>query len=353
MWDLEAQVIQEEGRSQANFLSACQAALYASSAELKGMLVASYHVLLGQAPLSHLFALSQRASQMEEQPTPAAPPMPVPKQSPRPKRWHPSTDPVETMPLGRTTSKMTLEGPPSSKQGDIPPWNKVLKPSCMEAFGWDSDFVKETRKEFFSKHSYNFITEGTHDLSEIFRQMATNTNLLGTSIYEIQASWMGLDELRQANYALRSLPKGLKFLHVVPPSESPKVMGLVGIHDPDTLCHFSSITHCPWCRKEGQNVGKWSTTCGQCTTGWAWCATSAMIVHLLCLTLSTAMAGRTVGNWGRKTLMNQFCQSNYQTRQNHLSQGSKQRGLDGMASIRLPCLGYPYLPIQPWRRTSR
>ena len=83
--------------------------------------------------------------------------------------------------------------------------------------------------------------------------MATSGELLGTSIYKIQASWMGPDELKQANYALRSLPKGLKFLHVVPPSESPKVMGLVGIHDPDALHHFSGITHCPWCGKEGQN----------------------------------------------------------------------------------------------------
>ena len=131
----------------------------------------------------------------------------------------------------------------------------MLKPSHAEAFGWDSDLVKEARKEFFSKHSYNFIMEGTHDLSEIFRQMATSAKLLGTSIYEIQASWMGPDELRQANYALRPLPKGLKFLCVVPPSESPKVMGLVGIHNPDALCHFSGVTHCPWCGKEGQNEG--------------------------------------------------------------------------------------------------
>ena len=86
--------------------------------------------------------------------------------------------------------------------------------------------------------------------------MATSAKLLGTSIYEIQASWMGLDELRQVNYALRSLPKGLKFLCAVPPSESPKVMGLVGIHDPDALCITSAgITHCPWCGKEGQNEG--------------------------------------------------------------------------------------------------
>ena len=97
--------------------------------------------------------------------------------------------------------------------------------------------------------------EGTHDLSEIFKQMATSAKLLGTSIHEIQASWMGPEELKQANYALRSLPKGLKFLCAVPPSESPKVMGLVGIHNPDALCHFSGITHCPWCGKEGQNEG--------------------------------------------------------------------------------------------------
>ena len=122
-------------------------------------------------------------------------------------------------------------------------------------FSWDSDLVREARRKFFSKHSYNFTTDGTHNLSEIFRQMAMSADLLGTSIHEIQASWTGPKELKQANYALQSLPKGLKFLHMVPPSKSPKVVGLVGIHDPDALCCFSGITHCPWCGKEGQNEG--------------------------------------------------------------------------------------------------
>ena len=103
--------------------------------------------------------------------------------------------------------------------------------------------MKEARKEYFLKHSYKFTTEGIHDISEVFKQMAKSTELLGTSIHEIQAVWMGPDELRQANYALRSLPKDLKFLHVVPTFESPKVIGLVGIHDPDALCHFNSLTH--------------------------------------------------------------------------------------------------------------
>ena len=68
-----------------------------------------------------------------------------------------SPDPVESMPLGGTTSKTTSEGPPSSKWQVILPWNKVLKLSHVEAFGQDSDLVKETSKEFFLKHSYNLI----------------------------------------------------------------------------------------------------------------------------------------------------------------------------------------------------
>ena len=85
--------------------------------------------------------------------------------------------------------------------------------------------------------------------------MAKSADLLGSTIYKIQKVWMGPDELQQASYALRSLPKGLKFLCAVPPSESSKVMGLVGIHDPDILHCFNGLTHCLWCEKEGQIEG--------------------------------------------------------------------------------------------------
>ena len=113
--DLEAQVIQEEGRSQTDFLSTFQTTLHTSPAELKGILVASYHILLGQTPMSTHSPYTTRTSPVGKQSAPAAPPVPVPKQSPRPKRWHTSPDPVDSMPLGRTTSKATLEGHPSSK----------------------------------------------------------------------------------------------------------------------------------------------------------------------------------------------------------------------------------------------
>ena len=48
---------------------------------------------------------------------------------------------------------------------------------------------------------------------------------LGPPIYEIQSSWTGSEELKQANNTLQSLPKGLKFLRAVPALESLKFMG--------------------------------------------------------------------------------------------------------------------------------
>ena len=41
----------------------------------------------------------------------------------------------------------------------------------------------------------------------------------------------------------------------MPTLESPKVMGLMGIHDPDALWCYAGYTYCPWCGKEGQNEG--------------------------------------------------------------------------------------------------
>ena len=83
--------------------------------------------------------------------------------------------------------------------------------------------------------------------------MAKTADLFGSAIFKITEAWSGQDELQQANYSLMTLWKGLKFFKAVSPSECPKVMGLMGIHDPDALCHFNGVTHCPWCRKVGQN----------------------------------------------------------------------------------------------------
>ena len=79
--------------------------------ELCGALVASYHILLGQALMSHPFSLSQGASSSEQVSAPVAPSPPAFGHCPRPKWQHPSQDLVDVSPPGRTTSKATPEEP--------------------------------------------------------------------------------------------------------------------------------------------------------------------------------------------------------------------------------------------------
>ena len=248
MQSLEEQAFGEESRSHHEVLSSWQAALCHSPPPLRGALAASYHLLLGQAYLSSPPFLPPRTCSVEEQPCTAIPPMPMPS-LPRLKRWHPLTGPTGNMLMGGVTPVATLGGPPSHKKWETPHWFKLLKPSHAEAFLRDSNIVMEARLCFFSKHSYNFIEDSNHDLSEVFKKLEMSASLLGTNNHEIQASWSGPEELKQANYALQSLAKGLKFLRAVPTSESPKVMWLVGIYDPDALQHFAGFTYCPWCGK--------------------------------------------------------------------------------------------------------
>ena len=80
-------------------------------------------------------------------------------------------------------------GPPNPKKQETPPWFKSLKPSWADTFLRDSDLVVEARLHFFCKPSYNFNQDGNCDLSEVFKKLAKKAGLLGTDIYEIEASW--------------------------------------------------------------------------------------------------------------------------------------------------------------------
>ena len=116
MQDLEEQAIGEESRSCKDFFSTCQVILYNSPPDLKGILAASYHILLGQTPLLPPPVPLQKTPPVEEQSTTATPPTPAPKWSPRPKRWHPSPDPVESMPMGGITPKANSRRTPQPQE---------------------------------------------------------------------------------------------------------------------------------------------------------------------------------------------------------------------------------------------
>ena len=166
--------------------------------------------------------------------------------------------------------------------------------------------MRETREEYFKNTLPNFTTEGMCDLSEVFRHMAKTAKLLGSAIYKIQEVWKGPDKLQQANYVLRALPKGLKFLRAVPPLQSPKVRGLVDIHDPDAL--YAASVACPTAHGVGRRArmrGQSSTTFGWCITGSAWCVTNVTTTHQPHQTPSTTMASRTANPLERETPMSQ------------------------------------------------
>ena len=86
MQSLEEQAFGEESRSRHEVLSLCQAALCHGPQPLREALAALCHLLLGQAPPSLALTLPPRTPSAEGQPWMAVPSMPIPKQSPRPKR---------------------------------------------------------------------------------------------------------------------------------------------------------------------------------------------------------------------------------------------------------------------------
>ena len=172
-----------------------------------------------------------------------------------PKRQNPLPDLQGDTSIDEDSPKGLQEDLPHSKREKASNWFSSLKPSRADAFCQDSGPIREARERYFTTHPWDWVQSNTDDLSDIFRELAWSTSLLGESICEIQWSWDGPDHLKHGNYVLQSLPKGLKFLRVVSAKESPKIMGLKGIHDPDALRHFASYTYCPWCGKDGQNEG--------------------------------------------------------------------------------------------------
>ena len=176
-----------------------------------------------------------KTPQAEEQPSATASPRPEPKQSPQPKRQHSLPDPQGDTSIDETSPMALQEGLSSSKRRETADWFISLKPSHADAFSHDSDLVKEARSRYFATHPWDWTYGNTDDLSDIFKELAEGARLLGKSIHELQLSWEGPEELKHANYSLHSLPKRLRFLRVVPTLESPKIMGLKGIHNADAL----------------------------------------------------------------------------------------------------------------------
>ena len=135
------------------------------------------------------------------------------------------------------------------------PLAEHLRGAHQEAFHKDSDLVKCIRQTYFRVHRPVFNREVTHNLTDVFKELAEMASLMDTEIHQVQDQWQGKKELCTANCVARGSTKDLHYLQVVLPTESPKMMGLKGIHSPEALKCQTGLLFCPWCRKEGQNEG--------------------------------------------------------------------------------------------------
>ena len=78
---------------------------------------------------------------------------------------------------------------------------------------------------------------------------------MDTEIHQVQDQWQGKKELCTANCTAMRSTKDVHYFWVASPTESPKIMGLKGIHSPEALKCQTGLLFCLWCGKEGQNEG--------------------------------------------------------------------------------------------------
>ena len=202
MDELEERALDAENKSHQDFLLAHQAILHHAPQSLKENLHSSYHILLGQSSSSLQSIPFTRAPQAEGQPPLINSPRTEPKWSPWPKRWHSSADAQGDTSIDEASPMALQEELPSSKRGKMADWSYSLKPSCTDAFSQDSSPMKEARACYFATHPWDWAHDNMDDLSDIYRELAQGTGLLGEAIFKTQWSWDGLEHLKHANYVL-------------------------------------------------------------------------------------------------------------------------------------------------------
>ena len=88
--------------------------------------------------------------------------------------------------IDEDSPKGLQEDPPCSKREKAGDWFSSLKPSRADTFHQDSSPIREAREYYFATHPWDWVQSNTDDLSDIFRELAQSTSLLGKSIFEIQ-----------------------------------------------------------------------------------------------------------------------------------------------------------------------
>ena len=204
------------------------------------------------------------------------------------KWWHHSSDQDTTTPRPEEEEAARLDITPKEwphqKWKEGRPLVRPLKESCQEAFGTDSKLIQSNRQAYFKMHHPNYDHEGSTNFSHTFKEMATSAYLMDSYIHEVQEVWSGWKDLWVTCCMVKSSPKDIHFFWVMPPTESPKIMGLRGIHSPEA---WAGDVVCPSACGVVQDRMKtwWWTTCEWATITLASFAADALNTSPSVLTL--------------------------------------------------------------------
>ena len=102
---------------------------------------------------------------------------------------------------------ISKEEGPHQKWKERRPLVKLFKESHWEAFSKDSEDRKVAWQAYHPCHRGMFVQEGSYDLTPVFQEIAWETNLLNTEIYEVQGVWTGQQGLKAANHATKASQK--------------------------------------------------------------------------------------------------------------------------------------------------
>ena len=127
MRKLEERALEAENKSRRDFLFAHLAVLCQALPSLKENLDSTFHLLLGQSSFQPI--PFTKVPMAEGQLPATISPKSEPKQSPQPKRWHPSTDAWGVMSVDKDFPVASEEGPSRSKRERNADWFSSLQPS--------------------------------------------------------------------------------------------------------------------------------------------------------------------------------------------------------------------------------
>ena len=146
------------------------------------------HLLMGNMSLTSLLMAAPQLTIgfRDPIPSPSHPRRPTTATHPTGNKWQHLPRHEEELDCSGDGEPASHPGePPQQRQREEDPLVEHLRVTHQEALHKDSDLVKHIRQTYFRAHMLVFHKEVTHNLADVFREMAEMVSLMGTEIHPV------------------------------------------------------------------------------------------------------------------------------------------------------------------------